>query len=173
MKLLLLLAQLAFSAPHPATTSSMLTDPEKGLAFRTYGFNLTTEKSNWRPIQKESDSLFAEVEFEKKDKSKSNAQITLRMDQLTKKQGIESYAKKWMRDYPHYGFEVLGTKTFAHAGGEGVVVDIVHRPNSKQLRQVILLKDKKVAILTCSDDKLKFQETLADCNQLVKSFNWL
>jgi hypothetical protein len=175
ISLFLFISSLAYAAPQPVTTSSVLTDPEKGMSFRSYGFKLSLDKINWRPLQRESETLFTEIDFQKnsaKDKN-PNAQISLRMDELSKAQNIETYAKKWMRDYPHYGFEVLGTKTFAHSGGQGVVVDILHRPNNKQLRQVILLKNKKVVILTCSDDKSKFAETLVDCNQLVKNFTWL
>lgn len=165
----------ALAAPHPVTTSSLLTDPEKGQSFRGFGFQMALNKSNWRPQQKDNEGLFAEVLFqnkEAKDKT-SQAQISLRIDNLAKTQNIEVYAKKWMRDYPHYGFEVLGSKTFSHSGGQGLVVDLRHNQNSKQLRQVILLKDKKVAIFTCSDEKTKFTSLLPDCNQLVKSFSWL
>lgn len=161
------------AAPHPATTSSLLTDPDKGLAFRSYGFKLSLENFAWRPVQKESDSIFAEVEFESEKQKSSKAQIGLRMDQLSKQQSIESYAKKWMRDYPQYGLEILGTKTFVHSSGQGLVVDLFHRQNQRQLRQVILLKDKKVVIFTCSNSKPVFAETLTDCNHLVKKFTWL
>lgn len=165
----------AVAAPHPVTTSSILTDPEKGQSFRGFGFKMAFNGSHWRPLQKDSEGLFAEIQFQNKDaKSETSlAQISLRMDDLTKNQSIEVYAKKWMRDYPHYGFEVLGTKTFAHSGGQGLVVDLFHRQNNKQLRQVILLKNKKVAIFTCSETKLKFTEILTECNQLVRGFNWL
>ncbi len=172
---LLLISVTAGAAPHPVTTSSTLTDPEKGQSFRGFGFKLALEKSHWRPLQKDSEGLFAEVQFQNKDSKDeaTKAQISLRMDDLTKTQNIETYAKKWMRDYPHYGFEVLGTKTFAHSGGQGLVVDLFHRQNNKQLRQVILLKDKKVAIFTCSHEKIKFNEILTECNQLVRGFSWL
>ncbi len=164
-----------FAAPHPVTSSSLLTDPEKGQSFRGFGFKMAFSGSAWRPLHKESEGLFAEIQFQNKNSisDKSLAQISLRMDDLSKNQRIETYAKKWMRDYPHYGFEVLGTKTFAHSGGQGLVVDLFHRQNNKQLRQVILLKDKKVAIFTCSDTKLKFPEILIECNHLVKGFSWL
>lgn len=164
-----------FAAPHPATTTSALTDPEKGNSFIAFGFKLTLSKSNWRPIQKESESLFAEIHFAPKSPlaPQANAQISMRMDELSRPQAIESYAKKWMRDYPQYGFEVLGTKTFAHSGGQGLVVDLFHRPQNKQTRQVILLKGKKVVILTCTNDKPEFSKLLPECNQIVKDFSWL
>ncbi len=170
-----LITSLVSAAPHPVTTSSLLTDPEKGFSFRSYGFVLPLEKVSWRPVQRESDSLFAEISFRKKDdKDKTPTyQVSLRMDELSKPQGIETYAKKWMRDYPQYGFEILGTKAFAQGKGQGIVVDLFHRPNNKQLRQVILLQNKKVVILTCSDDRPKFSEVLTACNQLVKNFTWL
>jgi hypothetical protein len=174
MMFALMLALSTWAAPHPATTSSVLTDPAKGFSFQSYGFKLDLEKSKWQPIQKESESIFAEIEFEKKgEKDSSPAQLSLRMDELEKTQGVETYAKKWMRDYPQYGFEILSTKSFSHASGQGVVVDLYHRPNNKQLRQVILLKGKKVAILTCSNERQKFALTLAECNELVKNFAWL
>ncbi len=165
----------AMAAPHPVTTSSLLTDPEKGQSFRGFGFKMAFNGSHWRPLQKDSEGLFAEIQFQDKDSKNDNslAQISLRMDDLSKNQSIETYAKKWMRDYPHYGFEVLGTKTFAHSGGQGLVVDLFHRQSNKQLRQVILLKNKKVAIFTCSDAKVKFNGILAECNHLVKGFSWL
>ena len=171
----LFISLTAGAAPHPVTTSSLLTDPEKGQSFRGFGFKLALDKSRWFPQQKEADGLFAEIQFQNKDvkTSSDKSQISLRMDDLTKNQNIETYAKKWMRDYPHYGFEVLGTKTFAHSGGQGLVVDLLHRQNNKQLRQVILLKDKKVAIFTCSHEKTRFTEILTECNQLVRSFSWL
>ncbi len=173
--ILLLLSLTATAAPHPATTSSILTDPEKGESFQGFGFKLAFNKSTWRPLQKESDGLFAEVQFQNKGPKTDSpkAQISLRMDDLAKNQNIETYAKKWMRDYPHYGFEVLGTKTFGHSGGQGLVVDLFHRQNNKQLRQVILLKTRKVAIFTCSNEKAKFTEILTECNQLVRGFSWL
>lgn len=163
----------AFAAPHPVTTSSILTDPEKGQSFRGFGFKLALTHSNWIPLQKENEGLFAEVQFQNKNDLAGKGQISLRMDHLAKPQSIETYAKKWMRDYPHYGFEVLGTKAFSQGGGQGLVVDLFLRQSNKQLRQVILLQDKKVAIFTCSNDKSKFAALLGDCNQLVKSFNWL
>lgn len=171
--IILFLSVTVSAAPHPVTTSSILTDPEKGQSFRGFGFKLALNASSWIPLQKENEGLFAEVQFQNKKDIVSQAQISLRMDNLMKLQNIETYAKKWMRDYPHYGFEVLGTKTFAQSGGQGLVVDLYHRQNNKQLRQVILLKEKKVAIFTCSDQKSKFAATLSDCNQLVKSFSWL
>lgn len=173
--ILLLICFKALAAPHPVTTTSILTDPEKGQSFRGFGFKMALTNSSWRPLQKNSEGLFAEIQFQNKEikSDTSQAQISIRMDDLLKPQNIESYAKKWMRDYPHYGFEVLGTKTFSHSGGQGLVVDLFHRQNNKQLRQVILLKDKKVAIFTCSDMKSKFTEILTACNHLVKGFSWL
>lgn len=169
----ILFSLFTLAAPHPATTSSLLTDPEKGFSFQSFGFKLSFDNIDWKPVQKESDGVFPEINFQKKAEKNSTAQMTLRMDELSKAQNIETYAKKWMRDYPQYGFEVLGTKSFSHAGGQGIVVDLFHRPNNKQLRQVILLKDKKVAILSCSNERPKFTETLAECNKVVKNFAWL
>lgn len=163
---------LAQAAPHPATSTSILTAPEQGHYFQSQGFNLKTAGTNWLPVPPSNESLFDAVRLTPKGQLESEASISVRTDTLSKQSTLENYAKKWMRDYPSYGFEVLGAKPFSMAGGPGLVVDMVQKSRSKQLRQVILQKGQQVAILTCLDDKNSFQKTLTACNQLVKNFEW-
>lgn len=169
---LLLIANVAVAAPHPATSSSVLTDPQQGHYFQSQGFNLRTLGTDWLPTPQNKDSLFDSVRFTPKGVIESTASLSVRTDVLSKQGTLESYAKKWMRDYPSYGFEVLGAKSFAVSGSPGLVVDMVQRSKNKQIRQVILQKGQHVAILTCLDNQSSFQKTLASCNQLVKNFEW-
>ena len=60
--ILLLICFKALAAPHPVTTTSILTDPEKGQSFRGFGFKLALTNSSWRPLQKNSEGLFAEIQ---------------------------------------------------------------------------------------------------------------
>ena len=163
---------LAFAAPHPATSTSTLMDPQYGHFFQSQGFLLKTAGTDWLPTPQNEDSLFDAVRFTPKGKVDSTASISVRTDTLSKQNNLETYAKKWMRDYPSYGFEVLGAKSFAIADGPGLVVDMIQKNRNQQIRQVILQKDRRVAILTCLDNRRDFQKTLAACNQLVKNFEW-
>jgi len=169
---LLTIANLAFAAPHPATSTSILMDPQYGHFFQNQGFQLKTTGTNWLPTPQNEESLFDSVRFTPNGKIDSAASISVRTDILTKQNNLETYAKKWMRDYPSYGFEVLGAKSFTIGEGPGLVVDMVQKNRNQQIRQVILQKDRQVAILTCLDNRRDFQKTLVACNQLVKNFQW-
>lgn len=167
-----LIANLAAAAPHPGTSTSALTAPELGHYFQSQGFNLKTAGTDWLPTPQNAESLFEVVRFTPKGQIDASASLSVRTDTLSKQGTLESYAKKWMRDYPSYGFEVLGAKSFAISGGPGLVVDMVQRSKNKQIRQVILQHGLQVAILTCLDHQSSFQKTLTNCNQLVKNFSW-
>lgn len=160
------------AAPHPATASSALIDPLQGHYFESQGFRLKTAGTDWLPIPQNSDSIFESVRMSPKGQIDAVSSFSVRTDTMSKQSTLESYAKKWMRDYPSYGFEVLGAKSFTMAGGPGLVVDMVQKSKGKQIRQVILQKGLKVAILTCLDNQAQFQKTLVACNQLVKNFEW-
>jgi hypothetical protein len=172
MAFLLISSSLALGAPHPATSTSALTDPQLGHYFQSQGFNLRTAGTDWLPTPQNNESLFEAVRLTPKGQLESAASLSVRTDTLSKQSSLENYAKKWMRDYPSYGFEVLGAKSFAMAGGPGLVVDMIQKGRSKQIRQVILQKGQRVAILTCLDNQSNFQKTLVACNQLVKNFEW-
>jgi hypothetical protein len=169
---ILIYTHSTLAAPHPATGSSILTSPEQGHFFESQGFRLKTEGTDWLPTPQNSDSVFESVRMTPKGQIDAVSSFSVRTDSLSKQSTLEAYAKKWMRDYPSYGFEVLGAKSFSMAGGPGLVVDMVQKSKGKQIRQVILQKDRKIAILTCLDNQAVFQKTLLACNQLVKNFEW-
>lgn len=162
----------ALAAPHPATGSSLLTDAQQGHYFESQGFRLKTAGTDWLPTSQNGDSIFESVRMTPKGQVDAVSSFSVRTDTMSKQSTLEAYAKKWMRDYPSYGFEVLGAKSFSMAGGPGLVVDMVQKSKGKQIRQVILQKGFKVAILTCLDNQSVFQKTLVSCNQLVKNFEW-
>ena len=162
---------VATAAPMPATSTSALTAPEKGLYFTHKGFLLKTEGTNWLPVASNNESLMDAIRFAPKDSS-STGSLSVRTDKISAQVSLETYAKKFMRDYPNYGFDVLGSKTVTIHQSQGLVVDMVQKTKGKQLRQVILKKDNQVAILTCMDNKEAFLKTIAGCNQIIKSFEW-
>lgn len=162
----------ALASPHPATGSSLVTNAEEGHYFESQGFRLRTAGTNWLPTPQDKDAVFESVRMTPKGQLDAQSSFSVRTDSLSKQTTLESYAKKWMRDYPSYGFEVLGAKSFSMAGGPGLVVDMVQKNKAKQIRQVILQRGQRVAILTCLDAQATFQKTLVSCNQLVKNFEW-
>ncbi|HEY1079953.1 MAG TPA: hypothetical protein VGE46_07640 [Bdellovibrio sp.] len=168
---LILVPLFAQSAPYPATSTSALTTPEKGLYFLHKGFTVKTEGSEWIPVGKSEKSLLDTVRFAAKDKPQKGS-LSIRTDKVAKTASLELYTRKWMRDYPNYGFEVLSAKNFTLNGSPALVVDMLSRSKSKQIRQVILKNEDRVAIMTCLDDQANFNSSLKQCNQIMKSFSW-
>ncbi|MFS4459403.1 hypothetical protein [Bdellovibrio sp. HCB2-146] len=164
------LAASAFAAPHPATSTSALTAPEKGLYFLHKGFSLKTEGSSWVPVAN-ADTLLDTVRFASPGNTKTGS-LSIRTDKVAKDASLDLYTRKWMRDYPNYGFEVLATKKFTLNGSPALLVDMLSRSKNKQIRQVVLKNEDRVAIMTCLDDKESFSASLAQCNQIMKSFTW-
>lgn len=166
-------AFVAAAAPYPATSSSILTSPERGLAFLQKGFLVKTAGTEWVPVnpEKGSESLLDTIRFEPKD-AKQTGSLSIRTDKILSTASLELYAKKFMRDYPNYGFDVLSSKPVKLNENSGLLVDMVSRTKNKQLRQLILKQNNQVAILTCLDEKENFNKTLSSCNQIMKSFEW-
>jgi len=164
-----LVPSVLYAAPHPGMGSSLLVSPEKGLFWKRYGFQLQTGLSGWQlaaPSDEESNKVrYVRPGFE-------SASLAVQTENLKTELTLENYAKKWMRDYVSYGFDVLGTQAFTQNKAKGLVVDLVHKKSDQQLRQILFLKNKKVVILTCRDHQKTFQQTLLGCNQISKSFEW-
>ena len=117
------------------------------------------------------ESVLDTVRFASKDKNEKGS-LSIRTDKVAKTASLELYTRKWMRDYPNYGFEVISAKNFSLNGNPALVVDMLSRSKNKQIRQVILKKDDRVAVMTCLDDRTTFNKALSNCNQIIKSFSW-
>lgn len=163
------LFSVAYASPHPGTGSSALVSPEKGLFLSAKGFRLGAEKTGWVFSLSKADNEEARLT----DPNNSKASLSLKMDTLKADLSLENYSKRWMRDYSSYGFDVMGAKPFQQNSQRGLVVDLTHRLTKKQMRQVLFVKNKKAVILTCLDEKENFEKTLAQCNQIIKTFEWV
>lgn len=170
--IILLFISQAYSAPHPASSSSILTNPEKGLFFERWGFRLGTQGTSWVLSEMPEEGQIWKFFPATGAPLPQTAQIHLRKDQLKMDLSPEAYAKRWIREYGHLGLEILGTKAFGQNGVRGVVIDTLERSKKIQLRQAVYLKGRTVVVLTCSDQKDSFSKTLSDCNQLIKNFSW-
>lgn len=170
---LLLLNSIALAAPFPVSSSSVLTDPQWGNFYLKNGFTLKTASTSWVLSQDEAKGVFDTFRYHLKDSNLSKeASLSVRIDQIKGNQNLESYAKKWMKEYPQFGFEILGTKSLSMGGGQALLVDLYQKNKNQQLRQLILKKEGRVVIMTCVDLYTSFKKTLPQCNQLMNNFQW-
>lgn len=172
---LTLIASCALAAPIPTTSSSLIASADEGIFFRGLGFSMSTKGTKWVALHDNDSFLLKSARLGPQGSSKNSEapRLTVRVDTLSKSATLETYAKKWMRDYGNFGFETLGSQTITIGGGKAMVVDVVQKTKNKQLRQVILNKDARIAILTCIDQKTNFSVTLPVCNQIINTFEWL
>lgn len=168
----LLAPSFSCAAPHPGVGSSPLASSESGVFFQSLGFKLSTKGTDWKLRPNTNESFIQNITLGPSD-SKMLSQLNIRTDNLDKKTNLENYSKKWMRDYTNFGFETLGQQMIQLGGGKALVVDLVQKKQNKQLRQIILSHDQKIAVLTCIDDKTTFEGTLKNCNQIARSFQWI
>jgi hypothetical protein len=168
-----LLISKAYGAPFPATSTSSLTAPERGVFFTPKGFRLGTGGTAWIPQEDGSLSKGDEGTSWRFSNSRApQAQAHLKIDFLKAELSLEAYAKRWMKDYSQLGMDVLGSRPFALENTRGLVVDLVQPKKKLQLRQAVFLRKKSVVILTCSDTQVNFESTLSECNRLIKNFSW-
>ena len=98
--------------------------------------------------------------------------LTVRVDHAGDAPNLATYVKRWMKDYPRLGFEVLSAKNVRVADQAAFALDLVSRESRKQLRQVIFLRQKTAVILNCRDDQKTFGKTLPECNEIIRTFRW-
>jgi hypothetical protein len=162
----------------PGAGSSILVAPEKGLFFSLKGFTLGAP-SAWS-LEKTHDEQEAKEGFDANDEFSvtytnplfPSAKLSVKTDTLRSETSIEAYAKKWMKDYSSYGFDVLSAKTFSNQHSKGLVVDLMFKKQGTQLRQVIYLHGKTTVTLTCLDQVKLFKASILGCNQIISTFAW-
>ncbi len=170
--LILFAGSLSYAAPYPATSTSALTTPEKGLYFLHKGFILRTAGTDWVPSSKAEESLLDTVRFTSKNPDNEGS-LSVRTDKINAKTSLELYIRRWMRDYPNYGFEVVSAKKFQLNKSPALVVDMLSRTKNKQIRQVVVKNNDRVTVMTCMDNKSTFGESLKSCNQIMNTFSWI
>lgn len=193
-----LVSLTASAAPIPGTATSKLVSPQIGLYHSPLGFQLNAAHTGWAHVappagnkyiatvyRAEPGSVAAQMHADLHSAGNvvnggkalaaakgAPATLTVRIDNLEKETTLDKYIGKWMKEYPRYGFDVLGSKPFLQAKNKGYVLDLVNRDQGKQLRQVVFLKQKNAVILTCRDRVATFQTSLKACNEIIKTFTW-
>ena len=164
-----LMTQQAYGAPIPGTASSTLVSPQLGLYRSPLGFEVSAGSSGWAHAEPPKDNKFVATLYANQH---SGASLSVRVDELKKEMPLDKYIQRWVKEYPKYGFDVLGSQTFAQNKQKGYVVDLINRDTGKQLRQVVFMKKLSAVILTCRDSVKTFKSSLKDCNQIIRTFSW-
>jgi hypothetical protein len=169
----LLFASLASAAPHPGATSALVT-PKLGVFRSPFGFKLDSGGTGWQQAAAPNDNRYIATVYKspKKNAKGEAPMLTVRVDALKKDVPLEKYIERWTKEYPKFGFDVLGSQPFMQNKEKGHVLDLINRDNGRQLRQVVFMKKQKAVILTCRDHSDRFSDTLKDCNQIIRTFNW-
>lgn len=172
---LLLTPSLILAAPAPLTSSSKARSLLQGLYRSAEGFALSSKETNWIADFPSDKDANLEVIYRAPPSAQSGlgAALTVRIDRQEKPLRLKPYVKSWLKDYPKFGFEVLGSKRFRHKNEWGYVIDLIAPAQKKQLRQVVFVRDQRAVILSCRDDQDRFRESLKSCNQIIRSFAWL
>lgn len=163
---------VAQAAPAPGMGSSRLSSLESGLPFLAHGFRLPIKTPSWN-LQAPSEQHGLGVGTLIFDHQQlAGATFSFRLEDLKRVRPLEANARRWVKDYLHYGFDLLGTKTFQENGQRGFVADLYHREKQTQIRQIVYQRGNQIAILTLSSPKKDFEKVLADFNPVVRDFQW-
>jgi hypothetical protein len=176
LTLSVLLAGSAEAAPHPGTATSSLVSPQLGIYRSPLGFKVGSGTSGWAQAEPPKDNKFIATMYkapmDPKNPQAEAGSLTVRIDQLDREMALEKYVQRWMKEYPKYGFDVLGSTAFAQNKQKGYVLDLINRDSGRQLRQVVFVKKQAAVILTCRDQVAKFKDALKSCNQIIRTFEW-
>lgn len=157
----------AFAAPIPGGTA---VKPQLGVYKSPVGYEIAAATSTWKmaPTPKSNSfivSMYTPVK-------KSEASLTLRIDKLNQEMSLQAYVERWKKEYPKYGFDVLGSKSFEQNSMMGYAIDLIQKDTRKEMRQVVFMKNKKAMVMTCKDREENFRSTLIACNQIMRTFKW-
>lgn len=181
MKALTLLSTVVFvftalpslGAPVPGTTSSKMVAPKLGIHKSRFGFEIMAKNTNWVQTKPRGASRFIETVYRSPvERNSTRATLTVRVDNMKKRTHIKKYVRRWIKEYPKYGYDVLGSKAFKTGNKKGYVIDLVNSRKQRQLRQVIYLRNKTAVLMTCRDHSSSFNQSLKECNNIVQKFRW-
>lgn len=171
--LFVLSSSLGLAAPHPATSSAKTFAPKLGFYRSSDGFRISAGDSGWLQAAPPSGNQTILTVY-RSPVGDSRASLTVRVDRLAKGVGSDRYINRWIKEYPRFGFDVLGEQPFSQGGVRGHVIDLMNRDSKMQLRQVVFVSEnrRRAAILTCRDNSATFAATLKSCNSIVRTFEW-
>jgi hypothetical protein len=171
--LALIINSQAFAAPLPQGKATSQVAPKLGIYKSKFGFEILAQNSDWIQTKPPKKSRFIETVYRSpKTANNTRATLTVRVDNMKDKTEIKNYVKRWIKEYPKYGYDVLGSKAFNNGNKKGYVIDLMNTRKKRQLRQVIYLNKSRAVLMTCRDHSSTFNQSLKECNDIVQNFHW-
>lgn len=164
------------AAPFPGES---LLRPQSGKFWSQRGFTLGTAGTSWKLDEKSTLGPldWREVHAQLEGATYSHAQfptarLRVEVEDLKGKATLESYTKRWVKDYYQYGFKILANKPMKLNGVPTVVYDLLSRTQDVQIRQIIQVNRGRAVVLTCSDERLNFAKSVPACNSIAGKLEW-
>lgn len=164
---------LSNSSPIPGTGSSQVSQLLKNIVISEYGFRVgSPEQTFWNLKQDIHSNTTNTFQYFAADPLQKTARFTINIDKFSSPTNFDSYVKKWVKEYPYFGFEILKTQTMKIGDEPCYLVDLAHRKQNKQMRQFVVVKKEFAVVMTCADEISKFKDTALQCADLIKNFHW-
>ncbi len=182
---ILLLTFKVTAAPHPGMGSSILNQTQNGAVFSQMGFKLNAVPLGWNfistpnSINETTPQTTAtdttkdfQIELGKKFSTGSDhtGRISFKSETTLKKLDLETYVKKYLRDYNQYGFDVSGLQSLREKNS--VIVDINQKNKKTRSRQMFFQNGTHIVMATCVDEFENFDKTIKECNLIFNGLVW-
>lgn len=166
------ISSIAFSAPHPTTSASIVNQPASSIVFSQFGFKLNYLPNQWHLTENTtSENNASQKQIDLKNHT---ARMSFNFDETKNNVELETYVRKFLRDYNQFGFEVSGLQSIKNSSNKvtSVILDISQKNQKTKSRQVFFQNGKKIVTATCIDDVETFDQSTKDCNKILGSFYW-
>ncbi len=174
LSILLFFSFNAQAAPHPGTGSSILNQPRGGAVFSQMGFKLTAVPTGWNLISDDRIDINKDLQIELAKRNSNTTdhmgRISFKAEHTKTKVDLETYVKKFLRDYNQYGFDVSGLQSLREK--HSVIVDINQKNKKTRSRQMFFQNGTRIVTATCTDEFENFDKTITECNQVFSGLVW-
>ncbi len=163
---------VAKASPIPGAGSSQVPQLLKNIVISEHGFRIGSTDHNFWTLKQDINSNINDTFQYVASNPHSGARFTVNVDKFSRPTSFDSYVKKWVKEYPYFGFEILKTQVMKIGGQPCYLVDFAHRKKNKQMRQFVVVKKDYAVVMTCADEIGKFKDTSLQCADLVNNFQW-
>ena len=166
------LTSIASAAPHPTTSSSIVNQVGSNTVFSQFGFKLNYLPSKWKLTENTtSENNSSQKQIDIKNQT---ARMSFNLDETKTTVDLETYVRRFLRDYNQFGFEVTGLQSIKNSANKvtSVILDISQKNQKTKSRQVFFQNGKKIVTATCVDDVETFDQSTKDCNKILGSLYW-
>ena len=160
------------AAPHPTTSASLVNQVGSSAVFSQFGFKLNYLPPKWTLTENTtSENNSGQKQIDIKNQT---ARMSFSFDETKTAVDLETYVRRFLRDYNQFGFEVTGLQSIKNSAKKvtSVILDIGQKNQMTKSRQVFFQNGKKIVTATCIDDVENFDQSTKDCNKILGSFYW-